>query len=229
MGGIQVLVGKMKGYRNKNWFEFRKEIIELDGGACTVCKKTEADGVVLQVHHKQYIKGLGAWEYPPNLCETLCKGCHAAEHGIIPPKFGWSYIGQDDLGDLAGHCEYCGTDIRYVFYIHHDRWGTMEVGTICCDNLTDTDIASNWMESDRRFKSRMNTFIDSKRWVVDETGFHIKQNKIKVAIIQNDLKFKITMNGTTGKLEFHDILEAKKKVFHVIESGEAKAYLEKHR
>lgn len=219
----------MTSYRSKNWFDFRKEIIELDGGACTVCKKTEEDGIVLQVHHKKYIQGLEAWEYPPNLCETLCKGCHAAEHGRIPPKFDWAYIGHDDLGDLDGHCEYCGTEIRYVFYIRHDSWGTMEVGTVCCDNLTATDIASNLMESDRRFKSRMVRFITSKRWTSDQSGYYITQNKIHVAIIQSGGKVKIKMDGKAGKLEFSDIVEAKKKVFHVIESGEAKAYLEKHR
>jgi hypothetical protein len=218
----------MKNYRNKNWREFRNEIIELDGGACSVCKKTAEDGVVLQVHHKEYVKGTLPWEYPYDLCETLCKGCHAIQHGRIPPNFDWEYIGYDDLGGLDGNCEYCGTDIRHVFYIHHEKWGTMEVGEICCDNLTCTKIASTLMESDRRFKSRMNNFLKSKRWVEDQSGLYIKQKRIHVFINPHRNGFKIKMNGRTGKLEFDSILEAKKKVFHVIESGEAEAYFARH-
>lgn len=32
--------------------------------------------------------------------------------------------------------------------------GALEVGTLCCDNLTDSREASNLMESVRRFESR---------------------------------------------------------------------------
>jgi len=99
----------MKQYRSSDWDIFRKEVIELDGGACVECKRTVKDEVVLQVHHKEYIKGKLPWEYPYNSCETLCKGCHAAKHGIIPPKSGWEYAGSHDLEELIGKCELCGS------------------------------------------------------------------------------------------------------------------------
>jgi hypothetical protein len=120
----------MKQYRKNDWAVFRKEIIELDGGVCKKCNRSESDGVILQVHHKEYIRGKLPWEYPYQMCETLCKGCHAEEHGRVPPKSGWEYCGSNDLGDLNGTCELCGTSIRYVFYVSHEKWPTLEVGTV---------------------------------------------------------------------------------------------------
>lgn len=96
----------MKSYSSREWKIFRENIIRLDGGACTVCGRTKIDGVILQVHHKKYIQGHKPWEYPAELCETLCQGCHASEHGVIPPKFGWEHIGYDDLGEPSGICEH---------------------------------------------------------------------------------------------------------------------------
>ncbi|MCX7257277.1 MAG: hypothetical protein NTZ64_11205 [Polaromonas sp.] len=133
----------MKPYRSREWKIFRNEVIRLDGGACSNCGKTASDGAILQVHHKQYFSGRSPWDYPYNLCETLCKGCHAAEHGLIPPKFGWEHVGWDDLGELNGICECCGTSIRYIFLVQHPKWNPMEVGEICCDNLTSIGLTQN--------------------------------------------------------------------------------------
>lgn len=152
----------MKSYRNSQWDEYRRKVIILDGSICSACKRSEANGVVLQVHHKSYITGLAPWEYPFHMCETLCKGCHAAEHGIIPPKFGWEYLGHDDLGDLIGTCECCGSALRHSFLIQHTKWGTMEVGTVCCDNLTSSEIATNLIESQRRYNDRLKRFVPQK-------------------------------------------------------------------
>lgn len=85
----------MPNYRNKEWESFREEVFELDNHQCVRCNRTEFDGVVLQVHHKEYLKGKTPWEYPYEFCETLCKGCHAAEDGLIPPKNGWEYCGEE--------------------------------------------------------------------------------------------------------------------------------------
>lgn len=102
-------------YSNVQWIEFRNEMIELDGGVCKRCGRGIGDGVVLQVHHKAYRKGALPWEYSYSDCETLCKGCHGQEHGKVRPSFGWELLGTDDLGELSGVCEFCSTEIRYVF------------------------------------------------------------------------------------------------------------------
>lgn len=218
----------MTPYDSKTWKSFRDEVISLDGEACSICGRTQKDGVVLQVHHKQYIRGFKPWEYPLELCATLCRGCHAAEHGKIPPKFGWEHIGYDDLGDLTGTCECCGNSIRYVFLVQHEKWGAMEVGEICCDNLTSTQVASNIMESKRRFADRLKRFISSVRWSELPSGIHhIIQDKIRIAIIPHNEVFKLRINGKLGKSEYTSILNAKKSVFELIESGVIREFLEK--
>lgn len=85
-------------YRNEEWLKFRKEVIELDGNRCAICGRSELEDIVLQVHHKNYVSGKLPWEYSYKDCETLCKGCHAREHGLICPNFGWEFVGEDDLG-----------------------------------------------------------------------------------------------------------------------------------
>jgi hypothetical protein len=107
----------MSIYKQKQWLDFRRDIIKLDGGRCRQCGRSEKNGVVLQVHHKIYIRGKFPWQYAPTDCETLCQGCHAQTHGKIKPTFGWDLLGSDDLGDLSGQCDFCGTELRYTFLI----------------------------------------------------------------------------------------------------------------
>ena len=78
---------KNRKYQGDAWKSFRKDIIESDGFRCSQCGRNSFD-VVLQVHHKKYIKGRKLWEYAGEDCITLCRGCHAMEHGIIMPNFG---------------------------------------------------------------------------------------------------------------------------------------------
>lgn len=214
----------MKGYKTTKWEAFRQEVIELDGGACRVCRRGEPE-VVLQVHHQKYIPGKPPWDYAYSDCETLCKGCHAREHGIIRPAHGWEFLGYEDLGELIGSCELCGHPLRHQFYVHHERWGTMEVGTYCCDSLTDTELASNAVESQKRHEDRKRRFIRSTRWS-ERNGVHsIAQQKLTVRILPSPSGFHIEMNGTRGKHSYPTLEEAKARVFEVIDSGEAQAYL----
>src|SRR5260370_34736417 len=137
----------MQSYDNTKWKTFRGEVIRLDGGVCVRCHRGNADGVVLQVHHKIYFPGLKPWEYDYECCETLCKGCHAEEHGKIPPRFGWEFIGGHDLEDLVGTCEFCGTAIRHVCLVQHEKWTAFDVGEVCCDNITCTQIPTDHVDS----------------------------------------------------------------------------------
>ena len=218
----------MDAYRTADWAAFRAEVIRLDGGVCLTCGRSVAKGAILQVHHKQYIPGQKPWEYPFELCETICKGCHAALHGHIPPKFGWEHAGWDDLGDLAGTCECCGTSIRYVFLVQHPKWRPMEVGEICCDNLTSSQAASGFMESRRRYADRLKRFIDSSRWEVSRAGdHHIRQKKLHLEVVPKNGSYALRVEGKIGKLLFPTINEAKAKAFEVIESGKAGEYIAK--
>jgi hypothetical protein len=210
----------MKNYRKSEWNTFREEVIELDGGVCQQCHRSEKDGIVLQVHHKEYLAGKLPWEYPYGLCETLCKGCHAAEHGIIPPKSNWEYCGDVDLGDLTGTCELCGSSLRYEFYVFHAKWPTLSVGTICCDTLTGTETASTL----RRKIDRKGKFIKSPRWKEESNGnLNIKQKGVSVVIFQEDSGFRLQLNEITGKLYETETM-AMERAFEFIDSGEAEEF-----
>lgn len=217
----------MRQYRTSNWKAFRNSVIELDGGKCSVCGKNSKD-TVMQVHHKKYISGLKPWEYATKDCFTLCRGCHASEHGIIKPKFGWEYQGDEDLGDLIGTCENCGSALRYVFYIFHEKWGTLEVGTYCCDTLTDTQIASNLVDSQRRYDDRRERFLNSKRWKHENNIHKIKQSNFDIEIRQIGLNFYIEIQGLTSNKPYMSLNDAKFKTFDVIESGELMEYFKNH-
>lgn len=214
-------------YLRREWKEFRAEVIEADGGQCCKCGRSESDQVILQVHHLRYSPRVKPWEYSYSDCETLCKGCHAREHGIIRPNFGWDYVGDDDLGDLSGSCEACGTEIRYLFHIQHPHWEPLVVGTICCDNLTGTTLASNHIESVNRFRARRGRFVASTRWTTTHDCSEIKQKGLSVKISHQKLHFQISMNHKVGKKVFPTLEAAKQAAFDVIESGAAEKYLKK--
>lgn len=212
----------MSSYKQSQWKIFRESIIELDGYKCRQCGRGK-DEVVLQVHHKEYKAGLKAWEYPTADCLTLCRGCHAQTHGIIQPTFGWEYIGDEDLGDLIGTCENrgCGSDIRYSFTIFHTQWGTLEVGTVCCDNLTDSQIASNLKESKLKFESRKQRFINSKRWSIEGQLHRIRQGLFDIEIIETENEFSLRINGKISrKIKHKTLIAAKTRVFEIIEDGQ---------
>jgi hypothetical protein len=218
----------MQSYRRAEWVGFREENIRLHGGVCAKCSRGRSDNVVLQVHHKKYIPGRKPWEYPHDLCETLCKRCHAEEHGIIMPQSGWDLIGVNDLGDVIGTCERCGTAIRHVFLVQHEKWAALEVGETCCDNLTGTAIASDHMESMRRFDDRLKRFVSSSRWLSDKSGAPwIRQKNVSLAIVSDGNQFRLKINGRRGKLVFASILDAKMKAFELIESGAVVDYFNK--
>jgi len=217
-----------KPYSHALWQKFRQEVIELDGSRCCRCNRGTVDAVVLQVHHKHYIRQKLPWEYDYADCETLCQGCHAAEHGHIPPKTGWDYLTEVDLGDLCGYCELCGKEIRYVYYVHHPQWEPMGVGTVCCDNLTGTKIASHHMDAIKLRQSREERFINSNRWSALNGIALIKQKGFDIAIIEKIAGFQIRINEAYGKQIFQTIELAKRRVFEVIENGKAENYLRRY-
>jgi hypothetical protein len=214
----------MNFYRSKEWKLFRKELLRLEDERCTRCFLGRDDGVVLHIHHKFYVFGRKPWQYRYEDCEVLCQSCHAQEHGIIPPKTDWEFVGYDDLGAPDGHCDYCGTQIRHVFMVQHEKWITLEVGEICCDSLTSTNLATDHMKGRRRLLERKKRF--TSRWGADARGPYIRYGDILVRIVPADMTFKLWMNGRLGKQIFKTALDAKIRAFEVLESGAAARYLQ---
>lgn len=216
----------MDPYRHADWRHFREQVIKLDGGRCVRCLRGRADDVVLQVHHKHYVKGRLPWQYEHSDCETLCKGCHAKEHGIIEPTSGWDLVGCDDLGDLIGECDYCGQTLRYLYLVTHPNWPAMEIGTDCCDKLTGTEEASTAHIEYLRVNEMRRRFVTSKRWSNLVAGeWTIRQKSIDVSIFERFQRFTIAMDGYKGKAECNSLFDAKVHVFDAIHSGKAATWL----
>jgi hypothetical protein len=219
----------MNTYRHPEWIRFRVEVIKLDGERCVRCQRSRSDGVILQVHHKSYLPGRLPWEYGHTECETLCKGCHAQEHGIIMPQSDWILIASDDLGDLCGECEYCGTELRYIFAIMHPKWGSMAVGTDCCDRLTMSREASEYHQCYIKKREKRARFIGSKRWRWCDDAWRITQQGIKVCITLQAEKYRISMGGVVGNQEYDNIVDAKLKAYDFIDAGNANELLAQYR
>ncbi|MDD3685669.1 MAG: hypothetical protein PHE56_02765, partial [Bacteroidales bacterium] len=164
---------KLRAYFNEKWFKFSEAVQRRDGYKCLKCGRKKGE-VVLQTHHKQYKRGVEIWEYPLCDCITLCKGCHAEQHGIIEPTNGWTLISIDDLGGLYGTCEKkgCGTDIRYEHLIYHPDFGYKVVGSSCVEFLTREDQYLS-QEVLKVFK-KISDFIKDSVWEIGYT----KNNKM---------------------------------------------------
>jgi hypothetical protein len=67
----------------REWLDRRAVILDRDGRRCVDCgSATAADGsrLILQVHHRFYIRGSLPWEYPDEALATLCLACHRGLH-----------------------------------------------------------------------------------------------------------------------------------------------------
>lgn len=216
-----------KHYADQRWKEFRHEMLERDGFKCVICLREQAANVTLQVHHCTYIAGRLPWEYSYDECQTLCKRCHAVEHKKIAPFYGWTFESWDDLEEPSGECEYCGSEIRYVFTISHPGWFTLDVGSGCCDNLTDTKAASNMVESFRRHQDRRDRFAASSRWMRGENAWWINQKQFRIQIERREGVFGINVNGHRGAKVFETIRSAQDHIFEIIENGVLQHYVDR--
>ncbi len=153
---------------NDKWRAFAERVKARDGHRCMQCGRGP-DEVVLQVHHERYIDGRAPWEYPLSDCRTLCKGCHAREHGQVEPDRGWTLLEIVDLGSPEGVCERrgCGSPIRYAHHTYHPAWGYKLVGSTCIQHLTRKD----QLISDRlvRLYKNISAFIHESEWTQGRT------------------------------------------------------------
>lgn len=150
-------------YINANWPTFSEKVKRRDGYKCLQCGRGPRE-VTLQVHHTIYVAEIAPWEYALSDCLTLCKGCHAKEHGLIEPNTGWTLLSIDDLGGRDGNCERngCGAEIRYAHLTYHPGWGYLVVGSTCIEHLTQEDrlLSSNVVH----LYKNISNFVHSSEW-----------------------------------------------------------------
>ena len=63
--------------KTKDWKRKRVEILIRDRATCKACGEISTNP---HIHHKEYLSGLLAWEYPDELLITLCNACHYKVH-----------------------------------------------------------------------------------------------------------------------------------------------------
>ena len=220
-------------YRTSQWKSQCKRIIERDNHCCVHCGRSE-DDAILQVHHLHYEKGKKAWEYPDEDLITLCKYCHAEEHGAVMPQSGWEYLGSNDLEDLVGECEWCHTPIRFEHSLFHPKWGYLVVGSQCADKLTSSCEASEYEDKRKKISARLRRFLTSPRWKNKKNGYFIDLDGYNIIIWDNGTSFKIVVEyflrnrysgdikkGTISKNKsiYRSLEEAKIAVFRSITDG----------
>ena len=191
-----------KLYANEKWYNFSAKVKQRDDFKCLQCQRFEPQ-VTLQVHHEIYIQGKAPWEYSLSDCRTLCKGCHAKEHKLIEPDWGWSLISIDDLGELDGICELknCGKEIRYEHLTYHPNWGYKVVGSTCIKYLTKKDrLLSN---SFIKVYKNISKFVHNSEW---ENSFTKNGNKY----ISSKYKYhSIRIYGKEHNYSFQVVLKEK--------------------
>lgn len=62
--------------KTEQWRNKKEIILHRDMRLCQHC----LTGKNLDVHHKYYLEGKMAWEYPDAALMTLCRSCHAHVH-----------------------------------------------------------------------------------------------------------------------------------------------------
>lgn len=228
----------MTNYTKSQWLKRRQEIFAHDSWRCVVCGRTYEE-TELQVHHSEYLPNRPIWDYPDELLITLCKGCHAREHGLIMPQSGWEYVGYNDLGELSGECECCGAQLRYEHWISHPSWGHLTVGEGCANRLTGSEEASQYEKDRRKRADKLLRYINSPRWRNKKNGYFIELDGYSVQIWDNEKYFRLVIcfkHHRTGevkrldksKKKYKSLDEAKIRAYQVITSGELEAYIKKH-
>lgn len=205
--------------KKEEWKTFRSRILELDNYTCTKCNtcyKEEPSN--LNIHHKVYYRGLRPWEYNPEDVTTYCRRCHAEEHNLLEmPKFGWEYIGMEDLGDLVGRCDNCDSQLRYQHTVFHPSVGYLYVGATCANSLTESLEASELEKREKRKRSSLN------KWEKGEDGMLFRNfNKNRFEIHTNGDSFTIKIDGYILDESFQSINEAKCFAFELYVNGMVK-------
>jgi hypothetical protein len=195
-------------YSHTEWVKFSKKVVARDNNKCVKCNRTSPE-VVLQAHHEVYTTNKPPWESALSDCITLCKGCHAREHGLIEPNSGWFLVSIDDLGAVSGICERlnCGSKIRYEHLTYHPKWGYKIVGSTCIEHLTqeDQNISSELLA----IYHSISSFLHKVTWTIGQTNASRSYIKAKyghdyIRIYGDELRYKFQLAIKVKGKRYHE-------------------------
>ena len=136
-----------------------------------------------------------------------------AFHGKIQPSSGWSLVSEDDLGAEDGYCEECGNSIRYIFYISHEDWPSMSVGTNCCDRMTESSAG----QERKSFLERLERFSNPEIWKIVDFKKVRKYKGFTASIWPAEGHFKAEVSSRISKIIFASTAEASRACLIAIE------------
>lgn len=100
--------------KDPRWQKKRLEVMQANDFTCEICFDTTK---TLNVHHKEYFKGLEPWEYEIEQLSCICETCHENQHDDVDLlKWVCSYAKLDgpnnrtELAFILGG--YCGIDYK---------------------------------------------------------------------------------------------------------------------
>ena len=201
-------------YKRREWLKFRASCLKNVGNTCERCS---AKGVILQIHHPNYVAGREPWEYPVEFCEVVCRRCHAEIHGKIKPRGGWVLLYSDlDANQPSDpiSCENCELEITWHFTIYHPKWGEIIVGSECAENLClGPEIAKL-----KSYHRRLQTFLISPRWKPTPKGWRITYEGYSILVFESRDHYSLKIGEQWGKLKYKTIDDAKTQAFLKIDS-----------
>jgi len=73
------------------------------------------------------------------------------------PKEGWKYVSTTDLKERSGHCDLCGTAIRYIHKLEHKEADlVLNIGCECASNVMNGEDLDYIKDKDREIKNAAN-------------------------------------------------------------------------
>lgn len=202
-------------YSRPEWKRFYEYVTTRDG-CCRTCGRIKGSDVVLQVHHTQYLPSSLPWESPPEHCITLCKYCHAAEHGLVRPPNGWVLGHVQELDSHTGVCDLGHHNLRFLYIVWHPKWpASLTIGEECCEMLTSLPV------------TRRKDFIESQKWKIHPEMTWRVHAKFDIVVRHVCDGFQIEIDGVLGGMRFGSEREAKGRVFDILVSGRLVAWFKK--
>lgn len=92
------------------------------------------------------------------------------------PHKGWSWLGCDDLGEYPSshQCPVCAREWpRYIHTVHHPEYGTLQVGCVCAEEITQDYVNPRARETELKSRTaRREHFPDRAGWQLTTKGNH---------------------------------------------------------
>lgn len=138
------------------------------------------------------------------------------------PRKGWIIKDTEDMEDLIETCDWCGTDIRYVHWIYHEKTDkTTKCGIICAESLTNDYVSHKAKEKALRNismkKIRRKKSFEKNINLTCKGNYYLKFKGNRITFYRNSRnKFVLCINNQWGKQEYNNLHEAINKSYNYL-------------